>query len=191
MHSSIHLNFAAMDGVQLQFFSLNVDRVGGVYLVEYLPGIGQQLVQMVYIPPVVNSTIINPRRACARVTVLGLSVCVCVCVCLSVYLYSRTTGNKAARERYTRLQRNKRSKNNVADLAKTAALWQEKPAPLWTTFCDPAHQLARCACVFITRLGACFTGSALGAALPPESCVAVNATSSAASLSQNRCVKGM
>ena len=27
--------------------------------------------------------IINPRRACARVTVLGLCVCVCVSVCLS------------------------------------------------------------------------------------------------------------
>ena len=28
----------------LQFSSLNVDRVGGVYLMEYFPGIGQQLV---------------------------------------------------------------------------------------------------------------------------------------------------
>ena len=76
----------------------------------------------------------------------------CVCVCLSVYLYSRTTGNKAARERYTRLQCNKRSKNNVVNLAKTAAFWQEKPAPPWTTFRDPTHQLVQCACVFITRL---------------------------------------
>ena len=50
---------------------------------------------------------------------------VCLCVCLSD-LNSGTTGNKAARERYTRLQRNKCSKNNVADLAKTAAF---KPAP--------------------------------------------------------------
>ena len=73
--------------------------------------------------------IVNPWCACAaRVAVLGLSVCVCLSVCLSVYLYSRTTGNEAARERYTHLQRNKRSKNNVADLAKTAAFWQEKPA---------------------------------------------------------------
>ena len=38
----------------LQFSSLNVDRVGGVYLMEYLPGIGQQLVQMIYISPAVN-----------------------------------------------------------------------------------------------------------------------------------------
>ena len=41
------------------------------------------------------------------------SLCVCVSVCLSVYLYSRSTGNEAARERLARLQRNKRSKNNV------------------------------------------------------------------------------
>ena len=73
-------------------------------------------------------------------------------VCLSVYLYSRTTGNEVARERYTYTQCNKCSKNNVADLAKMAAFWQEKPAPLWTTFRDPTHQLARCAWVLITRL---------------------------------------
>ena len=128
---------------------------------------------------------INPRRACAaRVTVLGLSVCVSVCV--SVYLNSGTTGNKAARERYTRLQRNKRSKNNVADLAKTAAFWQEKPAPPWTTFRDPTHQLARCACVFITFWT---HGSQPLEQHCPESCVAVNATSSAASLFQNRCIR--
>ena len=60
--------------------------------------------------------IINPRCACAaRVTVLGLSVS--VCVFLSVYLYSQITGNKAARERYTCLQHNKPSKNNLADIA--------------------------------------------------------------------------
>ena len=88
----------------------------------------------------------------------------CVCVCLSVYLYSRTTGNEAARERYTHLWRNKRSKNNVADLAKTATFWQEKPAP--PSFCDPTHQLARCAHVFNTCLGACSTGSAPEAELP-------------------------
>ena len=27
-----------------------------------------------------NAAVINPRRACARVTVLVLSVCLCVCV---------------------------------------------------------------------------------------------------------------
>ena len=64
--------------------------------------------------------LVNPRRACAaRVTVLGLSVR--LSVCLSLYLYSRTTGNEAVRERYTRLQHNKRSKNNVANFAITAA----------------------------------------------------------------------
>ena len=91
---------------------------------------------------------INLRRACAaRVTVLGLSVCLSD--------LSGTTGNKAVRERYTRLQRNNRSKNNVADLAKTSKFLQEKPAPPWTKFRDPIHQLSRCACVFIT----CTTGS--------------------------------
>ena len=111
----------------------------------------------------------------------SVRLCVCLSVCLSVclfYLNSGTTGNKAARERYTRLQRNNRSKNNVADLAKTAAFWQKKPAPPRTKFRDPTHQLARCACVFIT----CTTGSQPLELHCPESCVAVNATSSAASL---------
>ena len=30
--------------------------------------------------------VVNPRRACARVTVLGLCVCVCVCVRVCVYV---------------------------------------------------------------------------------------------------------
>ena len=59
----------------------------------------------------------------------GLLYLVCPSVCLSVF-HSRTVGNEAARERYARLQRNKRSKNNVADLAKTTPFWQEKSAPL-------------------------------------------------------------
>ena len=98
----------------------------------------------------------------------GLRYLVCVCVCLSVYLNSRTTGNEAARERYTRLQRSKRSKNNVADVAKAAAFWQEKPAPPLATLRNPTHQLARFACVFITRLGACSSGSAAGGTLPGD-----------------------
>ena len=114
---------------------------------------------------------INPRRACvARVTVLGVFVCVCVCrsvclsVCLSTFIHKQqATGNEAAREQYTHLQHNKRSKNNVADLAKTAVSWQGEQAPPWTTFRDPTHQLARCACVFITRLGVCLS---VGATLP-------------------------
>ena len=53
-----------------------------------------------------NVRLINPRCTGVRVTVLGLSVCVCVCVCVSVYLNSRTTGNEAAHEWYTRLKRN-------------------------------------------------------------------------------------
>ena len=45
-------------------------------------------------------TIINPRRACARVTVLVLSVCVCVC-----FPYSGTSRNQAYKQQYQRLQR--------------------------------------------------------------------------------------
>ena len=75
----------------------------------------------------VPSTLLHCPRRAARATVLGL--CVCVSVCL-FYLNSGITGNKAACERYTRLQRNKRSKNNVAHLAKTAAWFpKKKPAP--------------------------------------------------------------
>ena len=103
---------------------------------------------------------------------------VCVCVCLSVYLNSRAAGNKAAREWYTCLLRNKHSKNNAADLAKTAAFWLEKLASPWTMFHDPTHQLVRCACVFITPLGAySTTGTTLPGVL--HCC---KATSSAASL---------
>ena len=46
--------------------------------------------------------IINPRRACARVTVLVLSVCLCVCVC---FPYSGTSHNQAYKQQYQRLQR--------------------------------------------------------------------------------------
>ena len=35
------------------------------------------------------SQIFNPRRACARVTVLVLSVCLCVCVCVFPILAPR------------------------------------------------------------------------------------------------------
>ena len=37
---------------------------------------------LVFIPRVRNRIIINPRRSCARVTVVVLCVCVCVCVCV-------------------------------------------------------------------------------------------------------------
>ena len=46
--------------------------------------------------------IINPRRTCARVTVLVLSVCLCVCVC---FPYSGTSRNQAYKQQYQRLQR--------------------------------------------------------------------------------------
>ena len=86
-----------------------------------------------------------------------------LCVLLTLTLELQAT-KRHAYGIYTRLQRNNRSKNNVADLAKTAEFWQEKPAPPWIKFRDPTHQLSRCSCVFIT----CTTGSQ-----PPEqhSCV--------------------
>ena len=43
---------------------------------------------------------INPRRACARVTVLVLCVCLCVC-----FPYSGTSRNQAYKQQYQRLQR--------------------------------------------------------------------------------------
>ena len=47
-------------------------------------------------------SVINPRRACARVTVLVLSVCLSVCVC---FPYSGTSRNQAYKQQYQRLQR--------------------------------------------------------------------------------------
>ena len=46
------------------------------------------------------SIIINPRRACARITVLVLSVCLCVC-----FPYSGTSRNQAYKQQYQRLHR--------------------------------------------------------------------------------------
>ena len=43
--------------------------------------------------------VINPRRACTRVTVLVLSVCLCVC-----FPYSGTSRNQAYKQQYQRLQ---------------------------------------------------------------------------------------
>ena len=45
--------------------------------------------------------IINPRHACARVTVLVLCVSVCLCVC---FPYSGTSRNQAYKQQYQRLQ---------------------------------------------------------------------------------------
>ena len=50
--------------------------------------------------------VINPRRACARVTALVLSVCLCVCVSVCVcFPYSGTSRNQAYKQQYQRLQR--------------------------------------------------------------------------------------
>ena len=51
-----------------------------------------------------NSKYCNPRRACARVTVLVLSVCLSVCVCVC-FPYSGTSRNQAYKQQYQRLQR--------------------------------------------------------------------------------------
>ena len=50
-------------------------------------------------------SIINPQRACARVTVVVLCVCVCLSVCLSVTTFSPTSRNKTAKKRYVWLYR--------------------------------------------------------------------------------------
>ena len=44
-----------------------------------------------------HSIIINPRRACARATVLVLSVCLCVC-----FPYSGTSRNQAYKQQFQR-----------------------------------------------------------------------------------------
>ena len=49
-------------------------------------------------------SVFNPRRACARVTVLVLSVCVSVCLCVC-FPYSGTSRNQAYKQQYQRLQR--------------------------------------------------------------------------------------
>ena len=100
---------------------------------------------------------------------------------LALQGFSFSAGNEAVN---TRLHRNKRSKknNNVADLAR-------KTGTAVGHTRDSSHQLVRCVCIFITGLGACSTGSApLEEQLSLESCVAVNATSGAASLFQNSCI---
>ena len=72
--------------------------------------------------------IINPRCACAaRVTVLGLSVlsvCPSVCVCVSTLILAL----QAILRLNQRLQRNTRSKFNVAILLKRPS---SRAAPSW------------------------------------------------------------
>ena len=102
---------------------------------------------------------LSPRLPSARMRSEGYSTwSVRLCVGLSVYLYILELQATKRHENGTLVfSATSALKNNVADLAKTAEFWQEKPAPPWTTFRDTTHQLARCA--FITRLGACSTGS--------------------------------
>ena len=51
-----------------------------------------------------TASMINPRRACVRVTVLVLSVCLSVCLCVC-FPYSGTSRNQAYKQQYQRLQR--------------------------------------------------------------------------------------
>ena len=50
------------------------------------------------------TVLVNPRRACARVTVLVLSVCLSVCLCVC-FPYSGTSRNQVYKQQYQRLQR--------------------------------------------------------------------------------------
>ena len=68
----------------------------------------------------------------------------CVSVYLSIYLYPRTTGNEAACEQYTRLQRNMRLNNNVADFAQTHA-----------SSCRSALSIMNSAHAYLYTYGAC------------------------------------
>ena len=51
-----------------------------------------------------HTVLVNPRRACARVTVLVLSVSLSVCVCVC-FPYSGTSRNQTYKQQYQRLQR--------------------------------------------------------------------------------------
>ena len=70
----------------------------GTRLYRYTSDFWHGLIQLSFIPvcspfsqivPRVCTLVlfINPRRACARVTVLVLSVCLCVCVCVCVCVF--------------------------------------------------------------------------------------------------------
>ena len=52
-----------------------------------------------------HTHIINPRRACARVTVVDVCVCVCVCVsvCLSVPALAASASVEDSKQRYSRV----------------------------------------------------------------------------------------
>ena len=57
------------------------------------------------LPYLFNASLINPRRACARVTVVD--VCVCVSVCVSVYLsvpaLAASASVEDSKQRYSRV----------------------------------------------------------------------------------------
>ena len=47
--------------------------------------------------------VVNPRRACARVTVVVLCVCLCVCVYLSVPAVDASASVETSKQRYSRV----------------------------------------------------------------------------------------
>ena len=53
----------------------------------------------------VSVLVINPRRACARVTVVVpcVCLCVCVCVCLSVPALAASASVETSKQRYSRV----------------------------------------------------------------------------------------
>ena len=72
------------------------------FLVDYL----SCLISPVPVPCFRTATVlINPRRACARVTVVVLSVCVSVClsVCLSVPALAASASVGTSKQRYLRV----------------------------------------------------------------------------------------
>ena len=51
-----------------------------------------------------NEVVINPRRTCARVTVVVLCVCLSVCLCLCVFpALAASASIETSKQRYTRV----------------------------------------------------------------------------------------
>ena len=71
---------------------------------------------------------INPRRACARVTVLGLCVCVCVSVCPACTTSPATTRNGASNRRYLPTASAQSGKHFKYILINAPATWHSKTA---------------------------------------------------------------
>ena len=99
------LSSTAQDGISPLYIA---SQNGHTQTVELLlregadPNLTDKVCGLVWSLYLLHVLLINPRRACARVTVLVLSVCLCVCVC---FPYSGTSRNQAYKQQYQRLQR--------------------------------------------------------------------------------------